>query len=99
MCRTYLGQCHIGELFEGEAVLLSAVALPLPLQDAARGDGGDAHAVTHEQDDVLGVAVRGTSGGEDVLNVSLGLGVPIVPVWGRKTTALLSHNSGCKKFH
>lgn len=89
---TYLGQRYVGELLEGEAVLLPAVTLSLPLQDAARGDGGHAHAITHEQDDVLGVAIRGTSGGEDVLNVSLGLGVPEVPIWGRKTRALAVQN-------
>lgn len=81
---TYLGQRHVGELLEREAVLLPAVSLPLPLQDAARGHCGHAHAVTHEQDDVLGVTIGGTSGGEDVLDVSLGLGVPVVTVWGGK---------------
>ncbi len=81
---TYLGQRHVGELLEGKAVLLPAVSLPLPLQDAARGHGGHAHAVTHEQDYVLGVTIGGTSGGEDVLDVSLGLGVPVVTVWGGK---------------
>lgn len=95
-CGTYLGQCYVGELLEGEAVLLPAVALPLPLQDAARGHGGHAHAVTHEQNDVLGVTIGGTSGVEDVLDVSLGLGVPEVPVWGRKTRTLRLQNGSGK---
>ncbi len=78
--RTYLGQRHVRELFKGEAILLSAVSFLLPLQDAARGDSRHAHAVAHKQDYVFGVAIRGTSGGEDIRDVHLGLGVPEVPV-------------------
>ena len=44
-------------------MLLAGAAEALPLEYPGGGDGGDAHAVADEEDDVLGVALRGGSPG------------------------------------
>ena len=51
---TYLGKGGVGEAFKVEQGLLSS------LEDAGGGDGGHAHAVAQEQDDVGGAVIDGT---------------------------------------
>ncbi len=49
---------HVGQPFEGEVSALGGVHVAvelLRLVDPGRGDGGDAHAVAHEDHHVLGV--------------------------------------------
>ena len=45
-------QTGVGHRLERQHVLLAALAAILPIEDARRGLGADAHAVTDEQDDV-----------------------------------------------
>ena len=47
-----LHQGDVGEALEREQVLLAAAALVLAVEDARRGDRGDAHAVAHEENHV-----------------------------------------------
>jgi hypothetical protein len=49
-----LREREIGQLLEGEQVLLAACAGELAGADARRGDRGRVHAVAHEQDHVAG---------------------------------------------
>lgn len=77
---THLSQCDVGELFKGKFILLAAVSLLLSLQDTAGSHRGHAHAVPHEEDHILGVPVGGASGGQHVLKLTPGLGVPEVAV-------------------
>ena len=48
-----LNKRHVGKLFKAEKILLAASAHQLSLKNASCGDGGNPHAVTKKQDDVL----------------------------------------------
>ncbi|TNC99476.1 MAG: hypothetical protein FD118_3704 [Rhodocyclaceae bacterium] len=50
-----LGEGEVREVLEGEAVFFAGHALHLAVQDAGGGNGGYTHAVTDEEDDVLGL--------------------------------------------
>ncbi len=55
-----LDQRKVIELLEAEPVFLPRLAALLPFVNARSGDGGDAHAVTDEQDHVLRLLRRGS---------------------------------------
>ena len=58
-----LAECGVGEGFPGQLVLLARVALALAFEDARGRHGGQAHAVTQEQDHVLRLAAHGAIAG------------------------------------
>ncbi len=53
-----LDQRGVGEFLETERIFLAIEALLLPGENARCGDGGNAHSVADEQDDVLRLASR-----------------------------------------
>ncbi len=58
-----LAEGGVREALPAQQVLLARTALALAVEDARGGDGGQAHAVAKEQDDVLRASVHGAVGG------------------------------------
>lgn len=81
--RTDLGEAHVTEGFEGKVTFLAATFVLLPLVDPGGRERRDAHAVSQEQDDVLGdVGVFLDAQSPEELR--LGQVVPVILVWKRE---------------
>ena len=82
---THLCQCEVWKLLEGELVLLPRVPKFLSLENPCRRDGGETHAISHEQDHILCRPRTGRlSGCQNLLQLSTRLRVPELPVCNRR---------------
>ena len=81
-----LREREVGQLLEGELVLLAAAAGPLPGEDARGGHRGRAHAVADEQDHVPRAAAARRERAR--------LGDRLAPAWNQGSAARVASGSG-----